>query len=1458
MAALLDLYPNLAAEVSQKYSVSIAGYEEGSTTLRLEGRSGSIQPAHKEIDQLVSNMFITEHEFQYPATLIPSLRKKIRGDNIQVYVCPSSSSTATCISKVLACSLSRGDHDRAVEVISNPPLHQNYVSFTTESCLSQIANHPEHNLPNLEERYSVSIQVSDENKLYVRGFVLTDVQTVRKLLAATVKYISVAKEPLPCSPEQACYLRLVLFQEPTEETNAFLSSLPLQREHISYSGNRIMLQGSPDAIMATKERILTGQLAGLLHRTFTYSCHYNTLIQIQQYVLDPFKESNPGFVYIVPQQKVRGKNPSSKRNERNFSVVVFSKDQAQFEEICQLLQPLKPQSKRFSVRPQALELVTKGQQLLEKDCRVRIQLLTKGSTAVVIHGLTEDEIEQCWGEVEDSINSKLVIVRHVPVDVCLTKYLQHKCASDIDAWKSECLEVYVPKGSETRREELGLSIRIRGTIKQVQSIEEKIAGIKEAFDVKTFVVTCRPKLFEMWRKRWKQVKKEQEEKYDLQVEFQRRYSVTATGDAQENEVQVQFTIFGPDREGIEAVENVINVEECDPHVLQKQIKLTEASRKALLIELKQKKLNISALCVWLDIDRVANVASLVAPEGASDDLDIAEAQINRIAIDRAFLTRQVTCQDPVVGLVLTSRSKSPQYLALANSIARPHNVSVRLLKKPRFGLMLNGNESALKVVEPVIRKSVIDEISKTIGERQLKVNQIYAPVFNSPEFARFEAKLQEDLSTVGSYPRSVKQSKVVKSTLIQPSSSAQCVKLEISKGSLIYDQVDAIVNAANEDLQHIGGLAKAILDAGGPSVQQESDDYVRMRGKVVPTRAVCLGPGKLPCKKIIHAVGPRWVDGRHSEEQSLYFTVFNTLTCASEQQLGSVVLPAISTGIFGVPEEVCARASMKAVRDFCQASPNSTLHTIRFALFRPSTLEVFLAALQSGFLAESVLREPSTAPVATGQMVPAHFDTCTWSWLEEHGSFLPYPPDVSRRLTLEYSQNPQGSVYISIRGNTYIVNFATMTQTNASSGNQRRVQRSSDSQLTAQVQWYYTDDKGQLSPYKPEDSKAIEAMWQSRIPQPLQIAGNSYMIDFNTMCQINVKSTYKRSIHRRENPPVTTSLLGQPGASMQPLLAPIIHPEEPAAVLLKELVVVLRGPMDTLQIAEAKLRERLESSIKSNSISLPQRVPPRLERKLKVIAKKNGVEIEVSLKSGGNRVTIKGLSSSVYHTTSAIQEEIINHQISSSESSDIEYPKEWQPGQQTTTQLYPVPSSSHEYVKVEQRFHLTMPGIAISQITRIQNVWLWEKYIHHKKMLHMKNAGKVNEKELFHGTRTNDPKNIYASEEGFDMRFSRQGMWGRANYFAENASYSHSYAHVAQDGRREMFLVRVLTGDSRYCQSDHALQLPPVKQSAATAGKVQFDRPRYDTVSGKTGGSNVYMTYDNTKAYPAYLIHYTG
>ena len=169
-----------------------------------------------------------------------------------------------------------------------------------------------------------------------------------------------------------------------------------------------------------------------------------------------------------------------------------------------------------------------------------------------------------------------------------------------------------------------------------------------------------------------------------------------------------------------------------------------------------------------------------------------------------------------------------------------------------------------------------------------------------------------------------------------------------------------------------------------------------------------------------------------------------------------------------------------------------------------------------------------------------------------------------------------------------------------------------------------------------------------------------------------------------------------------------------------------------------------------------------------------------------------------------------------------------------------------------------MPSATIIQITRIQNKIIWERYSEERKRLCVKNRGVVNELELFHGCRRTDPLNISNSEEGFDVRHSRGGSWGFANYFAINASYSDKYAYCTPQGEREMLVAKVILGEIFDCgeKKDNTLRIPPVK--GLQSAPLNLVNVRYDSISGLSRNSRIYMTYDNNKAYPAYIIKYTS
>jgi O-acetyl-ADP-ribose deacetylase len=136
--------------------------------------------------------------------------------------------------------------------------------------------------------------------------------------------------------------------------------------------------------------------------------------------------------------------------------------------------------------------------------------------------------------------------------------------------------------------------------------------------------------------------------------------------------------------------------------------------------------------------------------------------------------------------------------------------------------------------------------------------------------------------------------------------------LEVVRGDLLAQPVDAIVNAANGHLAHGGGVAAIISRAAGPGLQKESDALVLAHGPYSTGAAAVTTAGTLPFKGVIHAVGPR--QGEGDEERKLVQALASAFECARERGWRTVAFPAVSAGIFAVPPDVCARAYAAAAR----------------------------------------------------------------------------------------------------------------------------------------------------------------------------------------------------------------------------------------------------------------------------------------------------------------------------------------------------------------------------------------------------------------------------------------------------------------------------------------------------------------------------------------------------------------
>jgi O-acetyl-ADP-ribose deacetylase (regulator of RNase III) len=168
-------------------------------------------------------------------------------------------------------------------------------------------------------------------------------------------------------------------------------------------------------------------------------------------------------------------------------------------------------------------------------------------------------------------------------------------------------------------------------------------------------------------------------------------------------------------------------------------------------------------------------------------------------------------------------------------------------------------------------------------------------------------------------------------------------KIVLHKGDLTDAQVDAIVNAANNDLILGGGVAGAIRAKGGPSIQAECDKL----GPIPIGEAVLTGAGKLRAHYVIHAASMQL--GGRTSEVALRNSTRNSLKRAAEQGLKSIAFPAIGTGIAGFPIERCAVVMLEEIRDHLRGTTTvervEPVDHIEIVRFDDRGLSVFQDAL---------------------------------------------------------------------------------------------------------------------------------------------------------------------------------------------------------------------------------------------------------------------------------------------------------------------------------------------------------------------------------------------------------------------------------------------------------------------------------------------------------------------------------
>ena len=389
----------------------------------------------------------------------------------------------------------------------------------------------------------------------------------------------------------------------------------------------------------------------------------------------------------------------------------------------------------------------------------------------------------------------------------------------------------------------------------------------------------------------------------------------------------------------------------------------------------------------------------------------------------------------------------------------------------------------------------------------------------------------------------------------------------------------------------------------------------------------------------------------------------------------------------------------------------------------------------------------------------------------------------------------------------------------------------------ARPRWFYSQQNGQYGSFGDSEQQLLENLLNFGGSQ-VTLSGYQCIVDFSTMVVREI-SKGQMTCLRRE-PPV--------------IELPVQH-----------VVVNIEGLDTCIESVRSNLQGRLEKR-------LMRRMCPFSAGPLQLALQQQVInycrQFCVSFSFEGSVLSLTGAEGYVDGVQTRVNE-FVNRELlpvvatghpqsvsplkfmaqpSSSKVDNV--PRTWIP-QEVNCIFSIVGRNTEEWNRFEALIRRTIGTVLIFGLERVQNHILWQRYSLEGRQMLEKNDGKLEEKFLFHGTTKTDPYKIAKSESGIDFRCSsqaRQLMWGSGAYFAVKASYSDQYSYKLPDGKRQMLIVSVFTG--------HSYDYGRTKNSKLTRPPERVSGKLYDTVHGYSGESDIYVVYDHSKSYPAYVVTY--
>eukprot|EP00026_Physarum_polycephalum_P000080 Phypoly_transcript_00080.p1 GENE.Phypoly_transcript_00080~~Phypoly_transcript_00080.p1 ORF type:complete len:1906 (+),score=336.70 Phypoly_transcript_00080:404-6121(+) len=293
-------------------------------------------------------------------------------------------------------------------------------------------------------------------------------------------------------------------------------------------------------------------------------------------------------------------------------------------------------------------------------------------------------------------------------------------------------------------------------------------------------------------------------------------------------------------------------------------------------------------------------------------------------------------------------------------------------------------------------------------------------------------------------------------------------KIQVVQGDITKEPTKCIVNAANSNLSHAGGIAHDISQKAGDEFNQLCAKLIAVRGPVAPGTCVITAAGNIPppINHVIHAVGPQWRGGLYNESQTLAYAIKSTLALADEFKIPSISIPTISAGIFGYPLQECAQVLAQTVFRFA-AYQTPTAHVKQIRLCeKDATVAKILVENLMNVKEGKITKKPDENMGLVYQ----------WSWMEDMQAktWKPFDPNENFQIEIAYlSQGRKGKMTTTITGDvnqvkngfTYEIDFDAMTELNTKFRATHRPIKREPLKQTANFSWEIQNQKGEWAKF---------------------------------------------------------------------------------------------------------------------------------------------------------------------------------------------------------------------------------------------------------------------------------------------------------------------------------------------------------------------------------------------------------